>query len=216
MKKKIFILSIVFLTALQGCKKDAESEIISPSSTGSGTIYYKDLTPDALIQSYLGTTGSGPYTPYPSDSIATYYLDIDSNGISDIRFEAKANYYPHPSPHYDHYHHSTWISSLSTEYSLGCPLVFSSCTICQIKFFSLGDPVNSQTTFGSSTTLGSYGTISWAAIPAGDKYLPFKRVINNKTMYGWIRVNTAPNNGVIIKDYALNTTSRQITCGQKN
>lgn len=227
MKNSLVILFIAAFASFQSCKKDKKNEPVNlPEETSQtpqvapDSIYYKNIVPDVEIYSIQG------YTPhpsncgnvqYPSDTLATYLLDLDSNNIADIYFEAKSfmQFYSASSPCVN-YFYGTKASAINSVDSLGASIFWQPTP----KILLAGDTINSSLiAFGNEVTIGGHLNPQYPSFMNfyGVKYLPFKRTMNNKTMYGWILVERTTNNRIIIKEYAINVTNnKQIICGQKN
>jgi len=210
------------------CKKDIgpvtpKVEDLQSVSVAPDSIHYKVLSPYIILNPItnlvMHSSGCG-YVFNPHDTITTYDLDLDSNGVADLQFLSKAYYEFHSaSSPCVNYLRSTNISALSPSDSLGfIPYVPNNIYIFKTLYSSFGDTIDGGNRFQNQSNFSYYvyqGLSRPEAIHGGDFYLPLKRTLNNKTMYGWIKIDTIGHGGIIIKEYAINSTNgNKIICGQ--
>ena len=223
-------ISVCFTLVLfaYSCKRDTGPiepalEVAQSVSVAQDSIHHKVLSPYVILNPItnlvMHPSGCG-YVFNPHDTITTYDLDLDSNGVADLQFLSKAYYEFHSaSSPCVNYLRSTNISALNSSDSLGfIPYTPINMYIFKTLFHSLGDTIDGTNRFQSQSGFSFYvymGMSSPEAIHGGDFYLPLKRTLNNKTMYGWMKIDTIGYGGIIIKEYAINNTNgNKIICGQ--
>lgn len=230
MKVNSIFKTLIVLTGITvfSCTKD--KAVVVPGKTTTpdhidstivvaDSIHHKVLNPYILLNptlyTYASPSGCGN-VPFPSDTIITWLMDLDSNGTNDLRFTAK-NYYQmvsasNPCANYLFY---TSIETLNNSDSIGTPKL----ELYSTYFLSLGDAVNENLNYinyESFCALGQGGGTHPVAINGGAGfYLPIKRTFGGKTNFGWVLLDTVGNNGIAIREYAINSTNgRPIKCGQ--
>lgn len=223
---KFWLINVALILIIYSCKKDVASipetpVVIAPNPTvlAPDSIYHKILSPYIVLNPvlYLQMHPSGcGMVNFPSDSLTSYNLDLDSNGVDDVTFSSTLYYETHSASWpCANYMRNTNIGSIATSCLLG-HTGLNSTTINY--YFSLGDTINNNTTFHNSLGFSVNVWQSYShplAIHGGDFYLPIKQQLNSKTMYGWIKIDTIGLGGIIIKEYAINSTNNKpIRCGQ--
>lgn len=207
--KGILILSTLFITILISCKKETPIN----SNTLPDEIYYKDISPDTTFNSvqYYLTFPQGNGEPFPEDTNVVYSLDIDSNLVNDYEFSVYHYFYMQTS-HGKYYHYIKRVKALSPSDSIA---VENNSTFNALAL-KTGDIINNQLNYKNISDL----LLDLPGVPVSyvfnGEYLAIKHTFNNTTMYGWIRIKYAQNNGLTIQEFAFNkTNNNSIFCGQK-
>lgn len=225
---KLILISCALISLVYSCKKDSELTIDETPSgnptivaAAPDSIYHKILSPYIILNPItnlvLHVTGCG-YVYNPFDTITTYDLDLDSNGVNDLHFISKSYYEIHSASYpCVNFLRATTISPLNSNYSLGI-IPPTSPTQYQTYYYSLGDTIGASCIFDNLSNFSAiyynYGFYP-VSVHGGDFYLPIKKILNNKTQYGWMKIDTIGYGGIIIKEYAINSTNNnQIICGQ--
>jgi hypothetical protein len=227
-------LNIAVFTIFISCKKDPKIEPQNNTSNSQqihqpDSIYYKDIVPDTIINSIRGTSYySSPANPLctrpvPTDSSANIFLDLDGNLTMDI--------------HINPVHSFTQISVSDCGSTFGH--IFITCINSTdgiitadpklygqgnpfVNYFNAGDTISNNNNCLNYVRLTEF--IMYAplyppnlASYSGEHYLGIKRTINSKVYFGWLHFELVNNNGVKIKEFAINKTSgNSIIVGQKN
>jgi hypothetical protein len=170
---------------------------------------------NSVLYYYIYPAACG-YVPFPSDSLVLDSLDLDADGIFDYRFKSQTQYYfQSASNPCVNYHFFRDIIGLSPTDSVGILMN----QYRGVKLLSAGDTIDDRliffpnAPFSLTATMAAYNGFTNSV--AGDKFIAVKKVTNNNTMFGWIRLDSIGGNGLIIKDFAINRADkRAIACGQ--
>ncbi|PKP17976.1 MAG: hypothetical protein CVU05_14510 [Bacteroidetes bacterium HGW-Bacteroidetes-21] len=206
------------------CKKDKEAEETTPINNSpiilADSILFIDFIPDIVVNSirYFGTDFIGqPYgcdsVPIPVDTLVKDSIIIENQFNHEFYFSA-SNYYQLLS-HHDfclNYNYGMSIRAINVYDSIAVTSPYLETS------FSSGDTINHNYIF----TIGA-PLINHSFPPSqyynftGEKYIGFKRHIGNQIFYGWILIERISENGILIKECAINKTSgNSIICGQTN
>lgn len=218
------ILSLIFLSSFFiSCERDEEllhSPMMPPPAPD--TIIYTDIPDFSLITVFDSTNPGVSWIPLPQDTLITDSIDVDLDGIFDVKFYLK--------------HWYSFISASNPAANYGCSIsVGTILPTDTIAFYDthywwiadlyLNDLVSNSLHYDyfSINSTGRFISYQFGTGPpgihnfTGEKYLGFKMFRNNKTMFGWVRIESVGYNGVIVKDFAVNLTDgNSILCGQQN
>lgn len=221
LKKTLFLLSVVSFFLISGCERDEDLTPAAAAATPQpDTIVHLDITDISLISNYTGHPSGCGQIPTPSDTLMVDSLDLDQDGSYDIRFENKHEYnvVSASSPCVNYNCHVTAGMLHPTD-----TLAMHPVDLWWINMLNENDTINSSVSFNGlpgaylfintrdHIFLGPYSFHNFV----GDTYMAFKLNHSGKTMYGWIKIESLPFNGVIIKEFAINKTNgNSIACGQ--
>lgn len=219
-----WLFSVIFLSVLLFSCEEDEELLHSPMAPppAPDTIIYTDIPDFSLITVFDSTLPGVTWIPLPQDTLISDSIDVDLDGIYDVKFYLK--------------HWYDFVSASNPSANYGCSIsvgtiqptdtiAFYDTHYWWIEDLYLNDIVDDNLNFGyyPYPAIGRY--ISYQKVgtgpPAihnftGEKYVGFKMFRNNKTMFGWVRIESVGYNGVIVKDFAVNTTNgNSIRCGQQ-
>jgi hypothetical protein len=208
---------ITILTILVACNKDSKNQNIKYSDN----IRYQDLIPGKIIHSVryfernMDPESCGD-DPIPEDSSAIFSIDMDGDSIADFMIGAGHSVSDgQGSIHCAHIIYSIGIGGLQPGDSISITSS-NDCHDAAIKYDTITNVnITNNSLWQKSATLkvGAQGMIWYQWASFGDMYIGVK--ITNH--FGWIHVEPAPFNGIIIKEFALNLTPHNsIKAGQKN
>ena len=218
-----FSFLVVFLSSFFiSCEHD--EDLHAPQMPPApDTIVYTDIPDFSLHTGYNSNSPGQTWVAQTmNDTSISDSIDVDLDGMFDIKFVLN-NWYNQLS-----------VSSPSSNYgcSIGVGCIQSTDTIAfygthywWIADLYLNDVVNSTLHYDyfSISSTGRFISYQFGIGPSGihnftgEKYLGFKMFRNNKTMFGWVRIESVGYNGVIVKDFAVNKTDgNDIFCGQQN
>lgn len=219
------ILSLIFLSSFFiSCERDEElqhSPMAPPPAPD--TIVYTDIPDFSLITVFDSTNPGVNWIPSPIDTTVSDSIDVDLDGIYDLKFTLKHWYY--------------WLSASNPASNYGCSMSVETIQVTDtVAFYGthywwiadlyLNDVINNSLHYDYFAMPNTSRFISYQKRGAGppglhnftgEKYLGFKMFRNNKTMFGWVRIESVGYNGVIVKDFAVNKTDgNDVFCGQQN
>jgi hypothetical protein len=152
----------------------------------------------------------------PDDSSTSISIDINNDKIEDFEFIASHKKY-YPDKYCGH-------CSAFYEYQISINQLLTSDSVCRsniffnVKLFSYGDSIVNKEVFDTGGTIGiNIPCVISFGFSSMDAYVGFKNNVN----YGWIHIapisnNYYLNNGIIIKEFAINLTDdNPIRAGQK-
>jgi hypothetical protein len=198
-----FFLVALLCAALSACHKDAPPAPVTPAAA---TVTHYDIVPDTLltcVDSVINWFGN--WVPVSSNTIRHIVLDLDSNGVSDVRFTSSEWYEFHsnitPSLNYQYDAYADSLSSNIQFYCVqnGTPL---------LSLLNANDTVYANQHWKSGgfldyeVCMGPFGqTLS------GTKYIAFRfRTGNGLFRYGWLRLTSNQKYYVYIQDWGISST----------
>jgi hypothetical protein len=207
---------------LLSCEKNPNN---NDSIVFNYSIVYHDFNPDIDLTStfkYEPDTFIPPLcyeTPYPSDSTAQYYLDVNKDGIDDFLFTVKRWVYFgvgssfHMDPCLCYQNYSTRIISTNDSNKI--------CIKNYAPFateFLNNDIISSDSSWASAIRPLYNSSIEHQFFYApnnSEYYLGIQVYKENRFYYGWILVGISKDN-LILKEYAINISENlNIKAGQK-
>jgi hypothetical protein len=212
MTTKLISFSLLLTLALfaVGCESD---------NTIPDDILYHDIQPDTTIQSivrysYNNDELSCGDFPVPNEAALTYFIDMNNDSINDFQLTVGHVGMDIGSPHCLFISYSIGLFGLSennlvsrfSDDLLKGPMNYTPVNNAFISPYSLW---NRSAILSGFPDAGS--TMMYTHVEFTSTYIGVK--VNNNI--GWIQVAAAPNNGIIIKDFALNLTeNNSINAGQ--
>lgn len=220
----ILLIATVFFCA---CERDVPIKAPNTSITPSipppspDSIIYTDIPDINLISNMIPHPSGCGYIPTPSDTIVSDSIDIDLDGVYDMKFINE--------------HYLYWISASSPCYNFNCKISVKMINIIDtIAFYNdeywwidelyLNDSIDNNLNYNYYNYPINQPFISYHCTSGppgihnfiGEKYLGFKMYRSGKTMFGWVRIESVGYNGVIIRDFAVNQTNNNlILAGQE-
>ena len=166
---------------------------------GTQGAIYVDIVPDTLLNS-----------PPPPGGDEYYYIDINQDGIDDIKIDAGSSISPGVS------YWKIDISSLDsfTSFSLGnIDSVMNGSNLCgyfsMLQVFNNGDTIK-NTNYVSQGYLGYAIMVNGGCtgvgnewVNKGDKFFGVKYQTAVDTTFGWVKVNVADASTVLIEEFSL-------------
>lgn len=226
MKKTIlYIFVVIGSLFFYTCKKDAAimtpTPVSTPTPIAPDSINYTDIADISLISTTVMHPSMCGVIPSPNDTTMSDSIDIDLDGIFDMKFVNTHYYNPvsasSPCVNYNCYIQVNMINIIDT-------IAFYNNEYWWIDNLYLNDTIDNDLNYNYFNYPFNNLIISYhcqSGPPGihnftGEKYLGFKMFRSGKTMFGWVRIESIGYNGVIIKDFAINKTNNNpILCGQQ-
>jgi hypothetical protein len=204
---KNFNIPLFFiLTLLFSCTK-------KNSNPKSDSILFKSLDSTIHINS-VRSWGVEDHTicsvsiPIPSDSTSKIEIDINYDKINDFSIAVSHKLFI-PTTYCGHcsiYDYGINIYGINSSDSIVSINQSSNAT-----YFKNNDKINSKNTWAKSSILTMEGGCNRPIYKIDNEYIGIKH--NNQV--GWIKIKAAPNNGIIIENFAINLTDNNgIVAGQ--
>jgi len=211
--KTILILHIICFFIAQNCLSQ-NNFIVCGHVDPERDVHY-NIEPDTMLQP-VSTAGPSIY--------ASYYFDIDQNGINDFTLFLSEIYAPSGTISYIQLFGNNCnkivgglvdIDSCPTEIVSGQPIAWEYDSIKIPMKLNDGDTIDFRqqiddtalhATFSSPWYNGfafcSLSATSWIGI--GEKYIGISMQVNDVSLYGWILVEVTGYSSVIVKEFACN------------
>lgn len=210
--KRIFFLGIIVSMCIVSCSKDVG--LTPPIPLGPDTVLHTDPA-DIYLVSPTGSYFPCSPIPMPLDTLFSDSIDVDSDGIYDLKFSDKhyiAGF--SASDPCSNYHSQITASGMAPNIAIAK----NTTNHFQIIGFDSSDIISSGSTYIESELFikgKPYMMFDVANDFIGEFYMGTRMQKNGKTMYGWVRLEKTGLNGIIIKDYAINLTDgNPILAGQ--
>lgn len=204
--KKLGICFLSLIVLAVSCKKDSEET--------ADNILYKKLDPSTSLSTVrfytienLGVCTS--QIPTPSDSSTYTDIDVDADSKPDYRITSSHNKWVETQycGHCSIYEYNIQITGLSsTDY-----ISVSSNGSSNVRYYEASTTISKADYWNNTVYLSMQGGCSRPIVDTRDSYIGFKH--NNK--YGWIHIAPVSNNGIEVKEYAVNLTeTNSVKAGQ--
>lgn len=206
---KNLLLTLIFVTSFS-CQK--ENNITkTPPIIFPDTIIYINYEPDLIVNSISGKINNPlcGLIGLPFDTIATISIPIEINNVSEYLVTAKnSTVLVSASNPCSNYQQRLFITPFNATDSIA----IVDRNLCAL-LLSKGDTITNNLLFGSFALL--HLTHYHICEFLDGNYLVIKKSTSDKIIYGWIQFERISDNGVQIKDCAINKTNgNSIICGQ--
>jgi len=204
--KKEGILFLIIITMLSCGKTPVEEQ---------DSILYKTFDPTVTIatvesfylEDHVVCTAD---IPVPEDSSVTYSIDINDDLINDFIFDISHNRWEETQycGHCSIFEYQITISGVNENNFVSNNPVYS----WEPRWYYLNDTISSNRSWHKEIFVSLQGGCQRPFVDLKDAYIGIKHDNN----YGWIHISPLDNNGIEIKELAINQTdNRLIKAGQK-